>query len=85
MKWASIWQEPNEERASHSRLLALAAFIVVSWVLIRMELREATQYELVIGYLVAMVLGETSTSVSRHRRDVDIQRINKGKVDDPDA
>lgn len=78
MKWVptSLWSEPNEDRASHSRLLALVAFIVVSWVLIRMELREATQYELVIGYLVAMVMGETAKGISRHRMTVDRERMN---------
>jgi len=78
VRWTptSIWSEPGENRTSHSRLLALAAFIVVSWVIIKMELREATSYELVIGYLMAMVLGETAKGISRHRMTVDRERMN---------
>lgn len=85
MKWARpLWQEPGEPRVSHSRVLALAAFVVVTWIIIRMELREATEYELVIGYLVAMVLGETSKGISRHRRDVALRMPPIGRDYDVD-
>ena len=86
MRWATIWQEPNEERPSHSRILALAAFCVVSFVIIKQALYDITQVsvELLLGYLGIMVTGEATKSVSRHRMTVDRERI-RSKVDDPDA
>jgi len=72
-----LWSEPNEDRHSHSRTMALGAFLVVSWVIVKMELREATSYELVIGYLTATVLGVTATNISRHRMKTDNRRIDQ--------
>lgn len=87
MKWCeSLWKDPEQGKISHSRFLSLAAFLVASWILIRMELRGATQYELVLGYLTVMVTGEVwkRTSMSNHRTEVERERI-RHRVDNPDA
>lgn len=77
MKWAAdLWREPGESRASHSRLLALAAFIVVSLAILKQVwIRDEFDTELLLGYLGIMVVGQAGTTVSRHRRDVEVQRM----------
>lgn len=63
-----LWEEPGEKRVSHSRLLALIAFLVVSWVIVQKVLKGLdVDTELLLGYLAIMVLGETSKGISRHR------------------
>lgn len=76
MTWLNeLWSEPGEKRVSHSRLLALAAFLVVSWVIVKKTIAGAeVDSELLIGYLAIMVLGETSKGISRHRMMVDQER-----------
>ena len=76
MKWArDLWSEPNEERVSHSRFLALAAFCVVSWVIVKQTIAGVdVSAELLLGYLTVMVLGEMGKGVSRHYRDSTIER-----------
>ena len=76
MRWArDLWCEPNEDRVSHSRILALVAFLVVSWVIVKQVLAGmSVSSELLLGYLGIMVIGETSKGVSRHRRDIEMRK-----------
>lgn len=64
MKWLrDIIKEPHSEKISHSRILAVVAMTVSSWVVIRMELRGATSVELVLGYLGILVTGEVTKRI----------------------
>lgn len=68
MTWRNVYSE-RSGAVSHSRLLALGAFLVSSFVIIAMELRSATSSELVIGYLGIMVAGEVTKKLKGEKNE----------------